>query len=215
MGRGPFRVRKPATRAWSQPRSAGDLGGCSACQFVPLVTLKNARSGAGVTCYANYVETVATTFDRYACITVVWGSLPERMYSIVSGLVRSGLSVVVGPISGLDWQRLMPGNKWDWKRYWVYETLSGRKRTIEPSPKHVLFPVEAKEEAVAMAACLSVKPAQGFRIAFPEGYLDTHQQYLKELPDGWARYVRSPGRPSNRSQDAPHERAGRQSRVEG
>ena len=56
---------------WLQPRSASNFGGCSACQFIPLVTLKNARSGSGVTQYGNYVETVATTFDRFTCNTIV------------------------------------------------------------------------------------------------------------------------------------------------
>lgn len=178
---------------WLQPRSAANMGGCSACQFLPTITLKNARSGAGVTHYANYVETVATTFDRYACVTIVWGPLPERMYAIVSGLVRSGLPVIVGPISSIDWERFMPGNKWDWQRYWVYETLSQKKKTVEPSPKHMLIPVETPEEAVTMASCMNIKPAQGFRMSFLEGYLDTHKQFFEELPDDWNRFVRSVG----------------------
>ncbi|MBI2957495.1 MAG: hypothetical protein HYY32_01510 [Chloroflexi bacterium] len=178
---------------WLQPRSAANLGGCSACQFLPLITLKNARSTAGVTHYSNYVETVATTFDRYACCTIVWGPLPDRMYAIVAGLVRSGVPVVVGPLAGNDWKRMLPGNKWDWRRYWVYEALSQRKRFVEPSPKHLIIPAETREEAVNMACCYNVKPAQGFRMTFLDGYLDTHQQYFGELPDDWPRYVRSPG----------------------
>ncbi len=175
-----------------QPRCAANLGGCSACQFLPTTTLKNSRSMAGVTHYANYVETVAAVFDRLACITIVWGPLPERMHAIVSGLVRAGISVVVGPIAGLDWERLMPGNKWDWQRYWAYETLGQRKKTVEPSPKHMIMAAETPEEAVNMAMCHNIRPAQGFRMSFLEGYLDTHQQYFKELPDDWHRYVRSP-----------------------
>ncbi|MBI2858373.1 MAG: hypothetical protein HYX90_04775 [Chloroflexi bacterium] len=174
------------------PRSAANLGGCSACQFLPTITLKNSRSMAGVTHYANYVETAATVFDRMACVTVVWGPLPDRMYAIVSGLVRSGISVIVGPVSGLDWPRLMPGNKWDWDRYYAFDTLGQRKRLIEPSPRHMIMAAETPEEAVNLAMCHNVRPAQGFRMSFLEGYLDTHRQYFRELPDDWQRLVRSP-----------------------
>ena len=88
------------------------------------------------------------------------GPLPDRMYAIVSGLVRSGMSVVVGPISGLEWSRMMPGNKWDWQRYWVTTPLGRRRKTVEPTPKHMIIPVETKEEAVNMAACFNIAGAR-------------------------------------------------------
>jgi acetyl-CoA decarbonylase/synthase complex subunit alpha len=176
---------------WMQPRAVGNYGGCSACQFLPTMTLKNART-VGVSHYTNFTETVAVPFERYSCSTIIWGPIPERMYTIAAALARSGSPVVVGPLTEVDWKRVMPGNKWDWQRYWAYESLKQRKKAVEPSPRHLIFPVETKEEAVTMAACFNVKPAQGFRMGFLEGWLGTHESFFGELPDDWPRFVRSP-----------------------
>ncbi|MDO8473589.1 MAG: hypothetical protein Q7T05_07220, partial [Dehalococcoidia bacterium] len=138
---------------WMQPRACANYGGCSACMALPMVTVKYSRGGTGVTTVANYVENVDIAQPIFVSATIVWGSLPERMYSIVRGLIRSGQPVVVGPVSGLEekWKGLMPGNKWDWKRYYSYDALTRKKRVVEPFPKHMLMVAETKEEAVNMA----------------------------------------------------------------
>ncbi|MBI2957935.1 MAG: hypothetical protein HYY32_03740, partial [Chloroflexi bacterium] len=138
---------------WMQPRAVANYGGCSACMALPMVTVKYSRGGTGVTTVANYVENVDEAQPIFVSGTIVWGSLPERMYSIVRGLVRSGQPVVVGPLSGLEekWKGLMPGNKWDWKRYYSYDALARKKRVVEPFPKHMLMVAETKEEAINMA----------------------------------------------------------------
>jgi CO dehydrogenase/acetyl-CoA synthase alpha subunit len=66
-----------------------------------------------------------------------------------------------------------------------------KKKVVEPSPKHLVIPVETREEAVNMAMCLNMKPGQGFRMGFFEGWLDSHEEYFAELPDDWTRFVRS------------------------
>ncbi|HLC23040.1 MAG TPA: hypothetical protein VJL08_01145, partial [Dehalococcoidia bacterium] len=94
---------------WAQPRSAANYGGCSACMAIPPVTVKYSRGGTGIVTVANYAESVDIAQPIFVSATIVWGSLPERMYAIVRGLIRSGQPVVIGPLSGLEekWKSLM------------------------------------------------------------------------------------------------------------
>ncbi len=180
---------------WMQPRAVANYGGCSACMALPMVTVKYSRGGTGVTTVANYVENVDEAQPIFVSGTIIWGSLPDRMYSIARGLIRSGQPVVVGPLSGLEekWKGLMPGNKWDWKRYYSYDALTRKKRVVEPFPKHLCMVAETKEEAVNLACGYEMMVMTPFimRMAILESWLETHERAFKELPDDWYKYVRS------------------------
>ncbi|MEW6034906.1 MAG: hypothetical protein AB1603_08670, partial [Chloroflexota bacterium] len=180
---------------WLQPRAAANMGGCSACMSLPGVTMKYSRGGTGVCTVANYVENVDEAQPIFVSGTMVWGPLPERMYAIVRALVRSGQPVVVGPLSGLEkkWKGIMPGNKWDWKRYYSYDALARKKRVVEPFPKHLIMVAETKEEAVNLACGYEMMVMTPFimRMAVLEAWLETHERVWKELPDDWYKYIRS------------------------
>jgi acetyl-CoA decarbonylase/synthase complex subunit alpha len=178
------------------PRNLVNCGGCSACAQIADFSYKYARTGSAISHYADYAETVDIAHNLGILPSIViWGALPERMYTIAAGLARLGTPVVVGPSSGLDWNRFMLGNKWDWRHWWTLATLSGKKRATEPAPRHMMVPVETKEEAVAMLTILCTRPPgiREARQATLEHYTEMFTKFFGELPDDWHLYVRADG----------------------
>lgn len=178
---------------WTHPRSVANLGGCASCQYVPWIIGKYARAGTGVTWCANFAETVDESYAIFANPTIIWGGLPERMYAIAAGLARTGISVIIGPVQSQEWKRLLGGNKWDWERYWWYDSLTNKKRACSPAPKDLIFPVETKEEAITYIISNAMKANQPFimRMAANEFYYSWHKEFFGELPDDWALYART------------------------
>jgi len=72
-------------------------------------------------------------------------------------------------------------------------TWTHEKRMTEPAPKHMLIPVETKEEAITMAANLMSRPTgiRDFRQIQLETYMDLFTMYFGEFPDDWNLFVRS------------------------
>src|SRR3990172_2582972 len=132
-------------------------------------------------------------YGLFANPTVIWGGQPERMYAIATGLARTGISVVIGPIQSQQWKRLLGGNKWDWQRYWWYDSLSHQKRACSPSPKDLIFPVETKEEAITYIMSGQMKAAQPFiaRMVCNDFYYSWHKEFFGEMPDDWMLYART------------------------
>jgi acetyl-CoA decarbonylase/synthase complex subunit alpha len=162
----------------AMPRNLVNCGGCSACAHLVDESYKYARTGAAISYFANYAETTDEMFNLFTPVTIIWGALPEKMYAIAAGLARAGLPIIIGPNSGFGWKRFLTGNKWDWKHWWIYDTFSHAKKCVEPSPKHMIIPVETKEEAVAMAL---------FLVNRPTGIRDTRQTQLDNLVEMYLR----------------------------
>lgn len=177
----------------AQLRNIVPCGGCSACSHILDQALKWSRTGSAISHYANFTETADTVHNIIAPTLIVWGALPERMYAIIAAWVRGGLAVVVGPESGFTLNRALPGNKWDGDRWTINMTWTHEKRMTEPAPKHMLIPVETKEEAITMAANLMSRPTgiRDFRQIQLETYMDLFTMYFGEFPDDWNLFVRS------------------------
>ena len=86
----------------------------------------------------------------------------------------------------------MPGNKWEWQNWWNYVTSTGVKRVAEPAPKHIIIPVETKEEAVTQAMVLGMRPCdiREKRQTQFDVYISLYQKFFSEYPDDFHLYPR-------------------------
>jgi len=115
------------------------------------------------------------------------------MMAKASGLARVGAPVVIGP-SGFKFKRMLVGNKYTREDWTMYDGLDGSVREVDPSPPHLIFPVETKEEAVTMAIklCFTTCALREPRLSTIDNYTEIHQKYFHQLPDDWTFYLRSP-----------------------
>lgn len=176
-----------------QSRMLINCGSCTAHVQLMDLSFRAARLAAGISHYANYAETGDYNYQRIKQVLIMWGVLSERQYAMAAGYARNGLPVIVGPATAFQWKRYLLGNKHDRSRWWLWDGIDGRKREIEPAPKHLIIPVETKEEAVAMAAIMVARATElrDMRQADIETYTDLYLRHFGELPDDWHRYIRT------------------------
>ncbi|MBP1747550.1 MAG: dehydrogenase/acetyl-CoA synthase complex, epsilon subunit [Deltaproteobacteria bacterium] len=174
-------------------RSLVNCGGCTSNVQILDEFFKVARLGGAVSSYANYVEMADYTYNRLNYVVVMWGVMPDRAYAMATGYARGGIPVVVGPTSGFEFDRYLLGSKHDKERWWMWDGLDGRKRDVEPAPRHLIFPAETKEEALTMAMNLLTRPLdlRDGRATHIETYIDMFQKFYKKFPDDWQSFVRS------------------------
>ena len=180
--------------AEAMPRNLINCGACSATSLVADAYLKWARLGAYASCYGNISESADVMHCLWYPSAIIWGALPERMYTVAAALVRLGVPTIVGPASGFDWKRFMLSDRWDWQKWWGYDVLEHRKKTIEPNRKHMLIPVETKEEALMMTAATAFwagapAGASGQKLEF---YVGCSERFWGQWPDDWNKFIRSP-----------------------
>jgi acetyl-CoA decarbonylase/synthase complex subunit alpha len=119
------------------------------------------------------------------------------MQAIVAAWARAGSPVVIGPNSAFGWKRYLLGNKWDWEKWCSYLMMAateGREKKLhEPAPKHMIVPVETKEEAVTTLLFLWNKGTSAFdgRQRSLETCIEEHLKAFDEYPDEWYLFVRS------------------------
>jgi len=156
-------------------------------------SFRAARLAAAISHYANYAETADYNYPRQCSFVIIWGALPERAYAMAAGYARNGVPVVVGPASGLGWKRYLLGNKYDRSKWRMYDGLDGSIKEVEPSPKHLIIPVETKEEALTMGSSFFVRPTElrDMRNADLETYVDLWEQSFGDLPDDWHLFIRT------------------------
>ncbi len=169
-----------------------NFGGCTAISHVPSAVYRGALVGSGYVPKANWTQIADYLYARLPVVVIMWGAGTEEMYAVASGLVRSGIPVVVGP-SGFKFKRYFMGDKYDRSRWWMYDGVTGEKKEVEPCPTHMLVPVETKEEAIAMSAKLLHRPLalRDPRLASLEAENEAHKIFFDEYPDDWHLYVRS------------------------
>jgi acetyl-CoA decarbonylase/synthase complex subunit alpha len=171
-----------------------NCGACSATHHLHDWVPKWVRTGTFVSHYGNFAETMDVMYPLWLGATIIWGANVERMYAIAAALARAGHPVVVGPASEWGWKRFLLGDKWDWRKWWIYDILEKRRRITEPAKKHLIIPVETKEEAITMAKgcifyCSSVADTQ---VPHLELYLEWSDTFFGEFPDDWYKYIRGP-----------------------
>ena len=169
-----------------------NFGGCTAMSHVPSAIYRGALVGSAYTPKANWTQIADYLYARLPVVVIIWGAATETLYSVASGLVRSGIPVVVGP-SGFKFKRYFLGDKDNRSKWWMYDGVTGERKEVEPCPVHMLVPVETKEEAIAMSAKLLHRPLalRDPRLASLEAENEAHKEFFGEYSDDWHLYVRS------------------------
>ncbi len=169
-----------------------NFGGCTAISHVPSAVYRGALVGSAYTPKANWTQIADYLYARLPVVVIMWGAATEEMYAVASGLVRSGIPVVVGP-SGSAFKRYFMGDKNDRSTWWMYDGVTGEKKEVEPCPVHMLVPVETKEEAIVMSAKLLHRPLalRDPRLASLEAENEAYKEFFGEYSDDWHLYVRS------------------------
>ncbi|MEA2051391.1 MAG: 4Fe-4S binding protein [Euryarchaeota archaeon] len=169
-----------------------NFGGCTAISHVPAAIYRGALVGSGYTPKANWTQVADYLYARLPVVVIMWGAATDEMYAVASGLVRSGIPVVIGP-SGFKFKRYFLGDKDDRSKWWMYDGVTGEKKEVEPCPMHMLVPVDTKEEAIAMCAKLLHRPLalRDPRLASLEAENEAYKNFFGEYSDDWHLYVRS------------------------
>ncbi|MDP6101111.1 MAG: hypothetical protein QGH66_06825 [Dehalococcoidia bacterium] len=179
--------------AEAQPRNLMNCGGCTAHAHMLDESQKYSRTGSAISHYANLSETAERMYNLFPQALIIWGALPERMYTIAAAFARVGVPVIVGPSSAFSWDRYLVANKWDWQHWFVHETWGGRKRFIEPTPKHLIVPVETKEEAVTLFSTMTMRATdlRDSRQIRLETYTEFNEKFFGGFPDDIQFYISS------------------------
>jgi acetyl-CoA decarbonylase/synthase complex subunit alpha len=170
-----------------------NCGGCSADTHIMASMFKFAQLGGGISAKANFDQVADYSLNRAPFAVIIWGPASDKMMAKASGFARVGAPVVIGP-SGFKFARMLVGNKYKRADWTMYDGLDGSVREIDPSPPHLIFPVETKEEAVTMAIklCFTTCALREPRLSTIDNYTEIHQKYFHQLPDDWTYYLRSP-----------------------
>jgi acetyl-CoA decarbonylase/synthase complex subunit alpha len=169
-----------------------NCGGCSADTHIMASMFKFAQLGGGISAKANFDQVADYSLNRAPFAVIIWGPASDKMMVKASGFARVGAPVVIGP-SGFKFARMLVGNKYKRDDWTMYDGLDGSVREVDPSPPHLIFPVETKEEAVTMAIklCFTTCALREPRLSTIDNYTEIHQKYFQELPDDWTFYLRS------------------------
>ena len=169
-----------------------NCGGCSADTHIMASMFKFAQLGGGISIKANFDQAADYSLNRAPFAVIIWGPASDKMLVKASGFARVGAPVVIGP-SGFKFSRMLAGNKYDRSTWSMYDGLTGDAREVDPSPPHLIFPVETKEEAVTMAIklCFTTCALRDPRLSTIDNYTEIHEKYFGELPDDWTFYLRS------------------------
>lgn len=175
------------------PRNVVFTGSCSTHCLLQEASAHWARTGVHISHYANMIEVADVTYRLFSTPAIVWGEVPERMYTIASAFARFGERIIVGPVNAFQWKRFLLGNQYDRSKWRVWDTADGKQVETEPAEEHLIIPVETKEEAIVMLWNLNFRPGgiSMYQILRFTPFLEQHMQFFGELPDNWHLYVHS------------------------
>lgn len=169
-----------------------NVGSCVSNAHIAGATIKIASIFAHRDLRANYEEIADYILNRVGAVGIAWGAMSQKAASIATGVNRLGIPVIIGA-RGAKYRRMYLGRKdvpEDWE---VYNARDGSKVQVEPSPEHLIYASESKEEAIVMATKLCIRPndtTKGRQIKLAH-YIDLHKRYFDEYPDDIQYYIRT------------------------
>ncbi|PIQ46472.1 MAG: hypothetical protein COW04_01925 [Deltaproteobacteria bacterium CG12_big_fil_rev_8_21_14_0_65_43_10] len=173
------------------PRCLTNCGGCSAQSLVSTAPYYK----LGYVAFRNpYKSTLAQEADfiyRFASVVIMWGPATDLAYAVAAAHARAGIPVIVGP-NGSKFKRYLLGNKYDRSKWWGLHGNTGEKRETEPTPEHLLIPVETIDEAIALVPKLSftTQEMDVSRQNKFDLYLNAYKKRFGEWPDDWHLFVK-------------------------
>jgi len=168
-------------------------GGCAADAHIMSAIYKLSQLGGGISVKGNFDQQADYIMNRAPFTVLIWGGATDKMYAKATGFARIGARVVVGP-TGFNAPRALVGNKYQREDWTMYDGFGEGKREVDPSPAHLIVPVETKEEAVTMILKYSFTTCdlRDSRLSSLDNYTGAYQKFFNELPDDWNFFVRSP-----------------------
>jgi acetyl-CoA decarbonylase/synthase complex subunit alpha len=168
-----------------------NIGSCVSNAHITGATIKIANIFAKRPLRGNYEEIADYVYNRVGAVGIAWGAMSQKAASIAAGCWRLGIPVVVGP-HGSKYHRNLLGRK-DIDEDWItYDARTGDEMYVGPSPEHLFYAAETLEEAIVMAAKLSMRPndtTKGRAVKISH-YIDLHKKYYDTMPDDLHLYVR-------------------------
>ncbi|MEM4245743.1 MAG: CO dehydrogenase/acetyl-CoA synthase complex subunit alpha, partial [Candidatus Bathyarchaeia archaeon] len=169
-----------------------NVGSCVANSHISGAAIKIANIFAKRSLRANYEEIADYIHNRVGAVGVAWGAMSQKAASIAAGFWRLGVPVIVGP-QGSKYRRMLLGDKEDEERWKVYDARTGEAVYAGPTPEHLFYAAENKEEAITMIAKLSMRPndtTKGRAIKISH-YVDLHKRLYGRPPPDVHYYVRT------------------------
>ncbi|MBM4241516.1 MAG: CO dehydrogenase/acetyl-CoA synthase complex subunit epsilon [Euryarchaeota archaeon] len=169
-----------------------NLGSCVSNAHVSGACIKIANIFAKKPLRANYEEIADYILNRIGACGVAFGAYSQKASAITAGINRWGIPAIVGP-HGTKFKRLLLGRK-DKKESWkVNDLRSGEVVEGEPSPEHLLYAAETKEEVIALIPkiCIRVNDTPKGRQTKLTNYIDLHQKYIETFPNDLHLFVRN------------------------
>ena len=176
-----------------QARGALNLGECTSNCHKLGGDLKVMALDGKVPYRANIVELADFLLNRFRVCAILWGAVTEEMRATALGWARLGTPVIIGPLGSQSREIFYLGDRQDGKRWWLWDLFHGIKLYTEPTPSHLIAPVETKEEAVYLAIQLMLgpcdpTPSREVKLAH---LIETYSRLERGFPPGWERFIRS------------------------
>jgi acetyl-CoA decarbonylase/synthase complex subunit alpha len=169
-----------------------NIGSCVSNAHISGAAIKIANIFAALPLRGNYEVMADYVLNRVGACGVAWGAMSQKAASIGTGFNRLGIPVILGPHSS-KYRRLFLSRKEedDWS------VMDARKREIvdsgEPSPEHLAYVAETKEEAMVMIPKLCIRKndtPQGRAIKLNH-YISLYKKYMGGgLPEDLHLFVR-------------------------
>jgi len=169
-----------------------NIGSCVANSHIAGAAIKIANIFAKRNLRANYEEIADYILNRVGAVGVAWGAMSQKAASIASGFWRLGVPVIVGP-HGIKYRRMLLGRADHEEDWYVYDARTGEKVNVGPTPEHLFYAAETKEEAMVMIAKLCMRPndtTKGRAIKLTH-YIDLHKRLFGTMPEDIHLFVRT------------------------
>jgi len=169
-----------------------NVGSCVSNAHIAGAAIKIASIFAKRRLRGNYEEIADYILNRVGAVGIAWGAMSQKAASIASGFWRLGVPVIVGP-HGSKYRRMLLGRKDQKEDWYVYDARTGEKVYVGPTPEHLFFAAETKEEAMVMTAKLCMRPndtTKGRSIKLTH-YIDLHKRLYGTMPEDIHLFVRT------------------------
>ena len=169
-----------------------NVGSCVSNPHIAGAAIKIASIFARRKLFGNYEEIADYIHNRVGAVGVAWGAMSQKAASIASGFWRLGVPVIVGP-HGSKYRRMLLGRKDRKEDWYVYDARTGDRVYTGPTPEHLFYAAETKEEAMVMIAKLSMRPndtTRGRAIKLTH-YIDLSRRLYGTMPDDIHLFVRT------------------------
>ena len=169
-----------------------NVGSCVSNAHIAGAAIKIANIFAKRNLRGNYEEIADYILNRVGAVGLAWGAYSQKAAAIASGFWRLGIPVIVGP-HGSKYRRMLLGRKDKEEDWYVLDARTGDRVYVGPTPEHLFYAAESKEEAMVMIAKLCMRPndtTKGRAIKLTH-YIDLHKRLYGTMPDDINLFVRN------------------------